>query len=503
MHSIATVFLAILALLPTLLPAQSPGAGAPNIVLILADDLGKYDLSIYGGKMVETPHIDQLARSGALYRQGYAMAAVCSPSRMALLSGQYPQRYGYDFQPHQRYPRNVFQRWIAQQLMARDGWIPEKHATRAPGKQAARLHGISGEAYTLAERLRHRGYRTGLFGKWHLGYSEMHHPQQHGFDTFYGFLEAFSLYAKPNNPDIVNAPASLFADKVQWKKRRGATAILRGTTPVTETRYLTNAIADEGIAFMRDAPDQPFFAMFSFSAPHAPWQAPKPLYDSLEVISNHHLRVYAAMVRSLDAAVGRILAHLREQRLLENTIVVFTSDNGIAAYNGHLDPAPHRGSKFTFFEGGINVPLLISWPGTIPPGQSVEPIAGHLDVTATLIAAAGAASDRLDGENLLPALLSKMPHIPQRPLYWRAGYNWAIRSDHYKAIIDDSSRRIFLFDLSADPGEHNDLAAHRADIIEHLRADLQQWAAAMRPPAWPHVVNYKVEMHGAILFFGI
>ncbi len=476
----------------------------PNILLILADDLGKYDLSVYGGKLVETPHIDRLARNGALFRQGYAMAAVCSPSRMALLSGQYPQRFGYDFQPHQRYPRDGLQRWLARRLMAGDGWIPERHAQRVPGHKSARRHGIPTHAFTIAERLKDRGYRTGLFGKWHLGYSSLHHPLQHGFDSFYGFLEAYSLYARKKAPGIVNAPVPLYADKVQWKKRRGATAILRGETPVPESRYLTDAIAEEGIAFMQPQNNQPFFAMLSFSAPHAPWQAPGSLYDSLNHIADHHLRVYAAMVLSLDRAVGRVLAHIEDNGLMDHTLIVFTSDNGIAAYNGHLDPAPHRGGKFSFFEGGINVPMLMCWPGVINAGQTVDRISCHLDLAATMAAAAGAdTADRMDGLNLLPMLEKDGLTIPPQPLFWRAGYNRAVRAEQYKAVIDDSTQTIFLYDLATDPGEQNNRVKELQEITKALQSDLLKWEQHMLPPAWPHVINYRMVVDGQTVFFGI
>lgn len=485
------------------LSAQELPPARPNIVLILADDLGKYDLSVYGGRNIETPHIDSLARSGALFSQGYAMAAVCSPSRMALLSGQYHQRWGYDFQPHQRYPRNGFQRWFAHRLMARDGWIPAIQE-RVPPKKEVRGHGIPDEAFTLGERLREQGYRSGLFGKWHLGYDAQHHPLRHGFDVFYGFLEAYSLFAPKNDRKVVNAPVPLFADKVQWKKRKGATAILRGETDVKEPRYFTDAIAEEAMTFMQPQGGQPFFAMLSFSAPHAPWQAPREVYDQLGHIPDHHRRVYYGMVMALDQAVGRVMAHLREQGLLENTIVIFTSDNGIAAYNGHLDPAPHKGAKASLFEGGINVPLCISWPGVVSAGRTLNAPVSHLDLGATIAAAAGAdPDDRLDGRNLLPALAADARPLPAQTLYWRAGYNKALRNERYKALIDEKQKLIFLYDLAADPAEQHNLAERHAGLVEALRRDLLQWEHAMRPPAWPHVIDYRVVIEGEVYFFGI
>lgn len=496
----AALLLLLLCLCAAPLAARE-GRTAPNIVLILADDLGKYDLSIYGGENIRTPHMDSLARSGALFRQGYAMAAVCSPSRMALLSGQYQQRWGYDFQPHQRYPRNALHRWFARRLMARDGWIPDANR-KVPSRKQIQKHGIPGEAFTLPERLKAQGYRTGLFGKWHLGYAPQHHPLRHGFDVFYGFIEAYSLFLPKKDPRVVNAPVPIFADKVQWKKRKGATAILRGEKPVREDRYLTDAIAEEAIAFMEPQNGRPFFAMLSFSAPHAPWQAPKQLYDSLAHIPGHHRRVYYAMIQSLDMAVGKVVAHLREQGLLEQTLIILSSDNGMAAYNGYIDPAPQQGGKLSLLEGGVSIPLCMAQPGVIPAGQVIGRMVSHLDVAATIAGAAGAdTADRLDGRDLLPALSGRAAFPEDAPLFWRAGPNKAVRSGRYKAVIDEKSKVIFLFDLEADPSERNDLSTRYPEVLEELRRQLSEWERRMRPAAWPHVINYRVFVNGREMYF--
>ncbi len=486
--------------------ALVPAGQRPNIILIIADDLGKYDLSVYGGQLVQTPHIDNLARSGAYFEQGYATAGICSPSRMALLSGQYQQRYGYDFQPHQRYPRNGLQRWIARHLMAPDGWMPEQHKAPVPTKAQARQHGLPTEAFTLAERLQMQGYRTGLFGKWHLGYSPQHHPQQHGFDVFYGFLEAYSMYVpRRNDPRVVNAKAGIFADKIQWKKRRGPRRILRGYIPIKENRYLTDAIAEEGLAFIQQtSASSPFLAIFSFSAPHAPWQAPRHLYDQLNHIQDHHQRVYAAMILALDEAVGRIISHLKANGIEERTLVLFTSDNGTATYTGHLSAAPLKGGKLSMFEGGIAVPIIAYWPGYITPGQKLERISSHLDLSATIVAAAGTdTTDRLDGQNLLPMLVNKAQPLPSQTLFWRSGYNQAIRQGEYKAVLDESTNAIFLYNLAHDPGEQIDLYPSASpQLRDALLDELQRWKAQLPPPAWPHVINYRMEAHGRIIFFG-
>ena len=499
---IAILLISFLILLP--LPSRAgEGHPPPNILLILADDLGKHDLSIYGGQHLQTPQLDSLARGGAWFEQGYSTAAICSPSRMGLLSGQYQQRYGFDFQPHQRYPRGAVQRLAARRLMARDGWLPARQG-QLPSRKAAKASGIPAEAVTIAERLQARGDRTGLFGKWHLGYGAQHHPRQHGFDEFYGFLEAYSLYAPKKSPDIVNAPVQLFADKVQWKKRKGPRAILRNEAVIDEPRYLTDAIAEEAIAFMQAGPEQPFFAFLAFNAPHAPWQAPRQLYDELAHLPNHHHRVYCAMVKALDEAVGRILRHLEAQGLAENTLVVFASDNGIAAYNGYLDPAPHRGAKFSLFEGGINIPLMLCWPSQIAAGQRIAWPASLLDVSATLLAAAGDTSRaQVDGYNLLPPLTGGEEVEQGLPLFWRSGYNKAIRKGRYKAIIDERQKLVWLYDLEADPAEGEDRSQLHQQLLQELRQELLDWERSLPPPAWPHVIDYRIIIDGQVYYFAV
>ena len=483
-------------------PAEAPVR--PNVVLILADDLGKYDLSSYGGQLISTPNIDRLASRGALFQHAYASAAICSPSRMGLLCGQYQQRYGFDFQPHQRYPRSWVGRLAATALMAKDGWVPAKQVKRAPSKRQAKASGIPAEAETIAERLQKTGYQTALFGKWHLGYAPEHHPLRHGFDHFYGFVEAYSLYASRKDPLVINAPVPLFADKVQWKKRKGPRAIERNGRILKEGRYLTDAITEEAIQYIGSHKSgKPFFALLSYNAPHAPWQAPRKIYEQLPHIQDHHQRVYCAMVIALDRAIGRLLNYLDDQGLTQNTMILLTSDNGVASYNGHVNSRPLKGGKFTLFEGGVNVPLLASWPVHIPAGAVMAEPVSLLDLSPTIAAAAGAGAGGFDGINLLPGLQGAKAFASDRSLFWRSGYNLGIIKSPWKLILNEKDQTCELFDLHADPFEQRDQALQRPQDMRILLGELNQWNNTMRPPAWPHVVDYETVINGKKYRFAI
>lgn len=498
MQHLYTLWIAAV-LLPVALAAQD----RPNVLLIVADDLGVHDLSLYGGP-VPTPHLDRLAGSGAAFSRAYATASICSPSRMGILTGQYQQRLGFEFQPHQRYPRNFVERWAAHYLLGRDGWKPAPGPK--PSSKSALRSGIPGEARTLAETFRENGYRTGLLGKWHLGYHPERHPLRHGFEHFYGFLEAYSLYGDKRDTALVHAPVRLFADRVQWKARKGPRAIEANGNTVAESRYLTGAITEEAIRFMEQGGEAPFFGYLAYSAPHAPWQAPKAIYDTLGYIEDHHRRVYYAMVIALDDAVGKLLDYLDARQLRDNTLIVFTSDNGVATYNGHVGSGALKGGKFTFFEGGLNVPFFLSWPGAIAPGQHWAAPVSHLDIAPTLAAAlAQAPAGDSDGLSLLPLLQGQATDTAlwERPLFWRSGFVSAVRQGAYKLILDKSRQQVWLYDLSADPVETRNLRAEQPEKVSTLLAALEGWESRLLPPAWPHAINYEVVIDGEKYYFAI
>ncbi len=483
--------------------AQAMSPERPNVLLIVADDLGKCDMSVYRCAGITTPNLDRLANSGARFSQAYATASICSPSRVGILTGRYPQRLGFEFQPHQRYPRNFLERWAASWLLGRDGWRPAKG--RRPSRRISRASGLPMQALTLGEALQAQGYRTGIFGKWHLGYGPEHHPLRHGFDTFYGFLEAYSLYGEKKNPELVGAPVPLFADKVQWKKRRGPRAIQRNGRPVQEDRYLTEAIAAEAIRFMQQPDTTPFFAYVPFSAPHAPWQAPKQGYDSLGLIKDHHQRVYTAMVLALDKAVGEMLDFLETSGLSENTLIVFTSDNGVATYNGHVTSGNLKGGKFTLFEGGIDVPLFFSWKDKIPPRQVLEAPASLLDIAPTVLEAAGASLPLTDGRDWFHVMTQKIPisQNDSRTFFWRSGYVAAVRQGAFKVIVDKAHGLTACYNLIKDPQESVDILQEEQERVGQMLEALAKWEKTLAPPAWPHAIDYEVVIEGKKYYFAI
>jgi arylsulfatase A-like enzyme len=475
-------------------PASSAVTNPPNVVLIVADDLGKHDISVYGPSPTPTPKLAALAAEGATFTSGYVTAPVCSPSRAALLTGRYPQRFGFELLVHDRYPRNRIEWWFARQFFSSHGWsaLDELHV---PKESDMERQGLPPSEITLAELLRKQGYSTGVFGKWHLGSGENALPLKRGFDHQYGFYDAFSLYAEADDPSIVGARGEYFADRYQWwRGRSGGSAIRRNGVIVEEKDYLTARIADETIDWIGAHRDEPFFAYVPFSAPHAPMQAPREYVDRFAHVENSDRRVYYAMIAALDDAVGEILAALARFGIAENTIVVFVSDNGAASYTGIVDNEPLKGGKLTNFEGGINVPFFVRWPRQIAAGTKYASPVSTLDVFMTLAHAAGVelpVDRKYDGVDLLPHVTGALTTAPHDALYWRAHGHRAIRAGRYKLISDGTTGTRALYDLEADPFEQNDLASERPALAEELERTLRAWETGLAPPAWPNVMQYR------------
>ena len=466
----------------------------PNVVLIVADDLGKHDTSVYGPSRAPTPSLKALAAEGATLTAGYVTAPVCSPSRAALLTGRYQQRYGFELLVHDRYPRNRLETWVMRRFFSTHGWgaPPEVHAPLACDMER---QGVPPSELMLQEILRRRGYATGLFGKWHLGAGEHAEPMARGFTRQYGFYDAFSLYADPDEPSMVGARGEYFADRYQWwRGRRGGSAIRSNGTVVEETGYLTSRIAEETVAWIEEHRDGPFFAYVPFSAPHAPLQAPREYADRFAQVESADLRVYLGMISALDDAVGEILAALARLGIAEDTLVVFLSDNGAASYTGFVDNAPLKGGKLTNFEGGVNVPYLVRWPRRVAAGSRYERPVSSLDAFMTIVRAAGVElpTDRTyDGVDLLPYLSGSSPGDPHEALYWRAEGHRAVRAGRYKLISDAATGTRVLYDLEADPREQTDLLAERPDLADELERKLVDWEKSLARPAWPPVMEYR------------
>lgn len=472
----------------------------PNIILIVADDLGKFDLSVYGNTLIQTTHIDRLAKEGALFTDGYATASVCSPSRAGLMTGRYQQRFGYHLQPHPRYPRNKAEWWLFKNLVNTSDLEPADFGVY-PKKNTPNM-GLPQSEIALSELLKKHGYATAWIGKWHLGYEEPMLPKNFGFDYRYGFYEAYSLFADPKDPNIVNARINEFTDKHIWNgARKGACAIRENEVEVNEKEYITYAFFRKAKAFIAQHKEEPFFLYLPVSAPHTPYQAPKEIYDKLGHISNHNKRVYYAMVLALDQAIGDLMSYLQNEGLDKKTLLIFTSDNGAALYSRTVDNKPLAGGKMTFFEGGINVPFMMYQKGLIPPGTVVQQPVNQCDIFATV---AGAANiplppDRAyDGVSLLPWLLASRTDAPHEALYWMADYNLAIRAGNLKLIVNTLDKTVDLYNLQTDRGEVTDISASHAAETARLKTLLDSWAASMPALYWPRIMDYRIHINGKL-----
>ncbi|MBN8218624.1 MAG: sulfatase-like hydrolase/transferase [Spirochaetes bacterium] len=468
----------------------------PNIVILLADDLGKTDLSLYGGMRQKTPHIDGLGREGVVFTAGYCTSPICAPSRASLLTGRYQQRSGFELQPMMRYPKNRLEYGVYKNfVIPRTGdWVV---APLAPVPVADEIlkQGLSPAELALPEILKASGYATAGIGKWHLGYSEALAPQNRGFDHWYGCLEAFTLFAPVSDTNMVESRHAYFADKHIWAQGRGGPSAIRTNgVLIDEKEYLTFAIAREARAFIRAHRADPFFLYVPFTAPHTPFQAPRAYVERFAGEADPNRRVYLAMIAALDDAVGSILATIKEAGLDEDTLILFASDNGGAAYTGATDNAPLKGGKFTLFEGGVNVPYLLRWKGKLPPGRFEAPVLLP-DFFATALAAAGIPlpTDRTyDGVDLLPHLTGRIAAPPHRAIYWRSLHNRAIRMDGWKLFIDGSGGKKLAYDLTTDASERASRAAEHPEVVRRLEAEFDAWEKGLMPPQWPRVMDYRV-----------
>ena len=479
------------------LPPRSEGP--PNVVLIVTDDLGWNDISLNGGvgnRTVPTPNIDSIARDGVNLIEGYAGSATCAPSRAALISGRYGTRFGFELTP------------VPPGMMPIIAMIRNSRQTDGPptildegddsdSEVAAR--GLPSSEITIAELLKAQGYYTAHIGKWHLGRAEGMMPLEQGFDD--SLLMYGGMYAREDDPNVVDARQDFDPiDRFLWHATQFASSFNGGPAFELPT-YMTDAYSSEAVQVIERNRDRPFFLYLAYFAPHNPLQARREDYDALEHISLHRERVYGAMMRSLDRGVGAVLDALRKNGLEENTLVIFTSDNGGAGYIGL--PAvnrPYRGWKSTYFEGGIHVPFFARWPGTIPAGMVYSEPVHHFDIFATAAAAAGAdlPSDRtIDGVDLLPYLRGDMPDPPHRALFWRNGAARTIRRGPHKLILSEppgGTSQQWLFDLATDPYERSNIAAENPELVAELRAEWEAHYATQPESSWAPYLHAAINV---------
>jgi arylsulfatase A-like enzyme len=477
----------------------------PNILFILADDLGKNDISLYNTRGVDTPNIDAIGRGGVLFTDAYCTSSICSPSRAAIMTGRYQQRFGHELQTNDRYPRNRLEYLVFKYILDIGFWRVAELAV--PRKEDIARQGLAPGEITIAEMLHSSGYATGLIGKWHLGHEEPFLPLNRGFDYHYGFYEAFTLYDQVDDPGVINRRLDEFSDKHQWRQgRRGTSAIRVNDQVVDEQGYLTDRIAEEAVRFLDEHAAQPFFLCVPFSAPHVPYQAQSRYYDGFAGIEDETVRVYRAIIKNLDDAVGRISGKVEALGLERETLIIFASDNGGAMHTGATDNAPLKGGKFTNFEGGLNIPFMLRWEGVLPHGFSCSDPVSLMDVFATAAAAASVPlpGDRAcDGVDLRPFLLGETEGAPHRALFWRSLYNKAVRKGDWKLILNERSGEILLYDLEHDRGEKANLAPAYPQVVEELLEELREWEQPLKPPSWPRVMDVEFVIDGRTYRFAI
>ena len=397
--------------------------------------MGYADLSCYGNKINATPNIDRLASQGLKFTQAYAGGPLCTPTRASFMTGRYPAKIPVGLKE----PLT---------LSAKDS-----------------TYGLSAEVPSVATLMKEGGYETVLIGKWHLGCLPKHSPVKNGFNYFYGFL---------------NGAADYISHKDDGRKPQ----FYENTQPMVEQGYLTDLFTRKAISFLKGEHDKPFFLTLNYNAPHWPWQGPgdKVYADTTNFRSGGSLAIYASMMKSLDDGIGAVLKALDETGLSEETIVIFTNDNGGERYSNNGGLAK---SKATLWEGGIRVPAIIRWPGKIPSGGSSEQPIITMDWTATILAAAGVKSHPefpLDGIDLLPLCRSQGKEIP-RTFYWRTfqrSKQKAIRAGNWKYLQDADAE--YLFNLIQDPGEKINLKARNQGKLQELKTMYSNWEKTVLRP---------------------
>jgi uncharacterized sulfatase len=469
--------------------SESPSQRKPNIIVILADDLGFNDIGFYAKDKsratLNKPHIDALAEQGVSFTNAYASSPTCSPSRAAIMTGRYPTRFGYEFMTlpdGMGKMINLVSRQNKDRLR-----YPIVHQEAMDNIMDFDDKGMPPGEITMAEVLKASGYHTVHIGKWHLGRKGPLRLEAQGFDE--SLYMDNMLYLPENQPDVVNAKLDYDPiDRFLWGVGRFS-ARFNGGDRFEPGGYLTDCWTDEAVKVIKANKNRSFFLYLAHWGVHTPLQATKVDYDALGHIKDHKLRVYTAMIQALDRSVGRIMEALRENDLEENTMVMFTSDNGGPRYIGipHINE-PYRGWKLTMFEGGTHVPFFLKWPKAISPGSSYAKSISHMDIYATAAGIAGATlpADRvMDGVNLVPYISGDNPGNPHEQLFWRQGHYQAVLSDGWKLQVAQRPEKIWLFNLDKDPTEQVNLADDRPDKVAALKALLTAFNARQAEPLWP------------------
>ena len=480
-------------------PADRP----PNIVLIVTDDMGFNDISLYNGGAgdgtLQTPSIDALAQQGVTFTNGYAANAVCAPSRASIMTGRYSTRFGFEFTPFYKTGVTIF-RWM-EELNPSPLPLILDEASAATMKPIQEL-GLPSSEITIAELLKQQGYYTAHVGKWHLGSVDDMVATNQGFDDSLELKG--TLYLPQDHPDVVNAKVEGDRiDRMVWATGTYA-ATFNGVGEAGEyfkpRGYLTDYYTDEAVKVIENNRNRPFFLYLAHWGIHNPLQAAREDYDALSHIEDHRLRVYSAMIRAVDRSMARVAQALEDNGLTDNTLIIFTSDNGGAGYIGLPNVnKPYRGWKLNHFEGGTHVPFIAKWPARIDAGSSIEAPIHHNDIFTTIAAAAGVQvpQDRkIDGVDLLPYIRKETSDVPHETLFWREGHQQTVLHQSWKLIRAEQPHlpqpapmAKWLFNLAVDPTEQNNLAAQNGEKVAELEALLAGHNGEQVEPLWPSVFN--------------
>lgn len=445
---------ALLLCLAIQLKAQN--SSKPNVIVILADDLGYQDVGFNGCKDIPTPHIDRIAKNGVKFTNGYVTYAVCGPSRAGLITGRYQDRFGYSRNPL---------------------YAPQDVEMGLPLTEE-----------TMADILKKNGYYSTAIGKWHLGTHPDLHPQKRGFNEFFGFLEGGHHYM----PEMWTLEDDTKA-KTQYDGYK--TKILRNTTPIEEKEYLTDALSREAVSFIDKNAQKPFFIYLAYNAPHTPLQATSKYLNRFSHIQNPKRKTYAAMVSAMDDGIGAVLKQLEDKGLDKNTIVVFLSDNGGPENDNASDNGPLRGQKSNFWDGGIKVPFAIQWPAKIKAGTVYEKPVISLDILATVAATVKSKINPekpLDGVNLLPYLNGENKKAPHEYLFWR-NYDKgviAVRTLEHKIVVTETHNQE-LFNSLKDISEKANLYQENKQAFDKLMQQWKVWNGQLKEPLFLGLTQEK------------
>ena len=409
--------------------AENPSLSArtkirPNVLVIMADDLGYNDLGYQGSSVVKTPHIDALAKSGVIFSDAHTTASVCSPSRAGFITGRYQQRFGHEA----NCPPSGF--------------------------------GMDTSEYTIGEAFQSLGYKSYLVGKWHLGDTKEQYPTQRGFDEFWGLREGSRSFFHSRS---VDKPGNSRAIELNGKQ-------------VDFKGFLTDRMTDQAIRMIDSDKEKPFFMFLSYTAPHAPLQA------TPEDLARANNNAYHALIQNMDDNIGRLVGYLDTNKLKEKTMIWFLSDNGGTVK--HASNRPLNGKKGIKFEGGQRVPFILNWPGSVPGGVTFNGLTSALDIFATSFKAAGGIQTPkpLDGIDLVPFLNGRVGD-PHDTLCWRKLEGKAVRSGDWKMIITEGLDPM-LYNLDKDISERNNIAESKPEVVEQLRKKLTEWESEMITPKW-------------------